>query len=98
MSYMLISEREPRAAKRHRCIWCGESIPVGTRYIKEFGKFEGDLQHNHWHPECRDASAEYFNGGEDEFIPFDNERPLSRAEAEYQSWDCTLLLQGRIAA
>jgi len=93
MSYMLISEVTARAKKRYRCIWCGELIFAGTRYVREFAKFEGDIQRNQWHPECRDASAEYFNSGEDEFSPFDMERPPSPASLEWDSWDCTLLLQ-----
>ena len=81
MSYALISERTHKALKRHRCIWCGEQIPMGTRYVREFSVYYGDVQKHKWHPECKDAAEEFFReSGEDEFAPWENERPLSHAE------------------
>lgn len=96
MSFTMISERTHRALKRYRCIWCGELIQPGTLYVREFSTFDGDVQKFCWHPECKDAADTYFQSGEDEFSPWENERPLSFAEQEYQSWDCALLAQGRI--
>ena len=98
MSYALISERAHKALKRYRCIWCGEQIPVGTRYVREFSVYDGDVQKHTWHPECKGAAEEFFReSGEDEFAPWENERPLSHAEQEFQSWDCSLLAQGMLA-
>jgi hypothetical protein len=98
VSYQLISERTHKALKRYRCIWCGELVLPGTSYVREFSVYYGDVQKHAWHPECRDASAEYFRSGEDdEFMPWDNERPPSFAEQEYLSWDCALLAQGVLA-
>lgn len=98
MSYALISERTHKALKRYRCIWCGEQIPMGTRYVREFSVYDGDVQKHKWHPECKDAAEEFFReSGEDEFAPWENERPLSHAEQEFQSWDCSLLAQGALA-
>jgi hypothetical protein len=95
MGYTLISEREHKAAKRYRCIWCGEQIPIGTRYVREFSVYDGDVQKHNWHPECKGAAEEFFREtGEDDFAPWENERPLSHAEQEFQSWDCSLLAQG----
>ncbi len=96
MSYRLISESTLKAGKRHRCIWCGETIPKGSMYVREASTFDGDFQNHHWHPECRDASVDYFNDGEDEFCPHENERPPSRAVLEWESWDCALLAQRQI--
>ena len=85
MSYALISERAHKALKRYRCIWCGEQIPIGTRYVREFSVYDGDVQKHTWHPECKGAAEEFFcESGEDEFAPLENERPLSHAEQEFQ--------------
>lgn len=84
---------EHRAAKRHRCIWCGEHIEQGERHCRQSGVFYGEFQTNRWHLECWDA-AEF--SVDDEFMPHENERPLSAAAMEFASWDCVLLLQGRL--
>ena len=98
MSYTLISERAHNAMKRYRCIWCSESILAGARYVREFSIFDGDVQKHCWHPECKDAAHTLFQEeGEDEFAPWENERPLSAGEQEFKSWDCALLTQGSLA-
>lgn len=98
MSYQLISERSHKALKRYRCIWCGESILIGSQYVREFSRYDGDTQRHNWHPECKRVANEYFMGeGESEFFPFDNERPLTAGEQEFRSWDCALLAQARLA-
>ncbi len=58
--------------KERPCIWCGEKISKGSNYMVQSGKFYGEFQTNHWHPEC----FEYFgeNDEDGEFIPFDNPR------------------------
>lgn len=94
MSYTLISEVAHVARKRHRCIWCNEQIQIGTRYIRERSFFDGEPQSHKWHPECRDAAIAGWNAGDDaEFYPGENERPPTAASLEYESWDCSLLLQ-----
>ena len=94
MSYALISERSHMATKRYRCIWCGESIFAGTKYVREFSVYDGDVQKHCWHPECKDAANDFFREeGEDEFAPWENERPPSFGEQEYRSWDCLMLAQ-----
>lgn len=79
MSYTLIEERPIKSARKaHQCIWCGESIPVGTSYIYERSIFEGDPQSNHWHSECVKAMRDMMAAeGECEmtFDPGQNERP-----------------------
>jgi hypothetical protein len=75
MNYQLIMESFPRSRKAHKCIWCGESIPVGEKYRHEISKYCG-LQNHHWHLECTAASMEYFASGEEEFEAYENERPV----------------------
>ena len=96
MSYTLISERSHKALKRYLCIWCGEAILPGQQYVREFSVYEGDVQKHKWHPECREASAEFFREVDNEFSPFDMERPATPDVLEYESWDCALLAQSRL--
>ncbi len=76
MSYLFLSRTEHVARKKHRCIWCGEQVLPGTRYVRQAGVFEGDLQADKWHLECNAAGDEYFSEtGEETFDPHQNERP-----------------------
>jgi hypothetical protein len=76
MSYTLLSETFPVARKQHRCIWCGQPIPVGEKYRNERSVYDGEMQAHHWHQECAAAQqAEGSEYGEWEFSPYDNERP-----------------------
>lgn len=75
MSYQLLSDSHPKARKDHLCIWCGQKIPAGTVYYAERSVFDGEMQNHHWHEECKDAADDYFSAGEEEFCPYDNERP-----------------------
>jgi hypothetical protein len=94
MGYALISERTHKALKRYRCIWCGESILAGQQYVREFSTYCGDIQRHNWHPECKEAADAYFQEGhDDEFSPWDNERPPTAGALEFESWDCALLKQ-----
>jgi len=43
----------PRARKEHVCINCRLPIPVGTRYAKETGKWDGEFSESKHHLECR---------------------------------------------
>ena len=72
--YNLIRESFPVARKKYRCIWCGESIPVGLKHRYEVSTFD-ILQQHRWHLECDKEAADYFADGETEFCPYDNPRP-----------------------
>lgn len=64
----------PKAAKDHRCEWCGETIPNGDIHTRGSGVWEGDWQNWRMHNECFDVGAlndEITDG----FSPFENERP-----------------------
>lgn len=84
MSYTLISCEMRKARKPHRCIWCGEAIAVGDSYEYERSIFDGKPQSHHWHPECLKAmhSEAADEGGSLEFMPHDNERPVTTATDE----------------
>lgn len=71
------NQREPVAAKDHRCEWCGETIPKGEKHIWFSGVWEGDWQNWRMHIEChRDASTSGDLG--EGFTPFENERPCKQ--------------------
>ena len=81
MDYQLIRETFPVARKPHRCIWCGEPIPSGTTYCREFSRYDG-VQDHRWHLECRSDASSYFGeSGEPEFRAYGNARPM-----EGQAW------------
>lgn len=83
-TYTLIREAFPFARKQHRCIWCGESITIGTKHRYEVSTFDG-LQNHRWHLECDAAAADYFNSGDGpEFAPHENERPPSSSGSAKQ--------------
>jgi hypothetical protein len=77
MSYHLFSKKDTVARKIHRCVWCGETIAPGSTYRYEVSVYDGTFQNHHWHPECDDDAGS--DGGDFEFIPHDNERPVMTA-------------------
>ena len=72
--YTLIRETWPKARKPHRCIWCGQIIPIGEQHCHEVSRYD-DFQDYRWHRECRDEATTLFARGDIEFIPYENERP-----------------------
>jgi hypothetical protein len=78
--YTLLAESFQVARKRHRCIWCGESILPGETYRRERSVYDGEMQNFAWHPECSEAAcAEWMEGADAEFCPHENERPALAA-------------------
>jgi ribosomal protein L37AE/L43A len=61
-----------KAAKQHRCTYCGEAIPQGELHREQTGFWDGAAFRNRFHDECyQELSAE----GEGEFTPYSHERP-----------------------
>ena len=85
MSYTLLSEVERTARKAHRCIWCWQRIDAGERYVDERSVNDGDMQHHHWHPECRADMLQVAEqeGGVIEWVP-GMERPAPTNEHKEQ--------------
>jgi hypothetical protein len=75
-TYRLLFDAMPIARREHRCIWCGQTIPIGSKYRHEKSVYDCRIQDHHWHLECDESAAEYFTSGEDEFDPYDNLRPI----------------------
>jgi len=81
---------QQRAAKPHRCVWCGQRIDAGHIYNRQIGVFGGEFQANRWHPESWDAADFSVH---DEFMPHENDRPPTAAGLEFRSWDFAALAQ-----
>ena len=76
MTYHLFSDTVRKAAKQHLCIWCGQAINKGDRHHDERSVYDGSFQNHRWHPECiEDARDCWAQGGDDEFIPYNADRP-----------------------
>lgn len=84
VSFTCLGEEWRKARKPHICVWCGQPILVGDRYKHVRGIFEGELQHNDWHPECDDACMAMCQaeGGPIEFSPGEFERPAQTVSGE----------------
>ena len=82
MSYLLLEESTPVARTPHRCTWCGQGIEPGSPYKNQRGTYEGRFQVDKFHLECNKAAADECasEGGDWEFIPYENERPAARSE------------------
>ena len=81
--YTLFEKVRRIAKKGHRCIWCGERILPGVRYFDERSIYDGNIQRHRWHLECeRAADIHFCVEGEEEFDPYDNDRPHPLPESE----------------
>jgi hypothetical protein len=65
-----------RARIAHRCTWCGQAIEPRTDYWRWYSINEDGVAATcKMHPECLGAARE----DDDEFMPFENERPTAPA-------------------
>lgn len=56
-------ETTPKARKTHTCIECRETIPIGARYTKSVGKWDGEFSTVRLCESCKEIGAEFSNGG-----------------------------------
>lgn len=82
MGFEFLTETTPTARKVHCCIWCGEKIKKGEKYIRQDGLFDGDFQSNKYHAECRKAATAYFRLDKDSFD--DTFEPYSFKRGTYE--------------
>lgn len=62
---------QPRAAKVHRCEWCGELIEKGVIHVKFVGMFDGDFQTWRMHSNCYAYNCDAISDG---FMPYEGMR------------------------
>lgn len=72
MSDFCRTAKQRKAAKDHRCTYCGEGIPKGEVYREQTGVWEGAAFRNTFHEECFKALCDE---GEGEFTPYSETRP-----------------------
>lgn len=61
-----------KAAKDHRCTFCGWNIPKGEVYQEQTGVWDGAAFRSKFHEECFDTLCE---DGDGEFTPYSAEPP-----------------------
>lgn len=54
---ILFRADEVRAAKEHRCAWCGETIDLGELHLSRAYMLDGDFRADRLHRECWLAMA-----------------------------------------
>lgn len=71
-----------KAAKPHKCTWCGQSIEVKQPY-KRWASVDDSWFTNMMHPECYSAMYEEMSDSWDfSYTPYDNERPTCAHETK----------------
>lgn len=66
-----------KARKEHTCIWCGQNIEKGERYLDENVLGDNTVNNQKWHNECTKAAHEYFTTWgmyDDTFMPYSFKR------------------------
>lgn len=79
MSYTLLSVKTRTARKPHRCVWCGEAINAGEKYIDHRYIGEDGPTTDRFHDEC-DVAMVNSDIGDDGFALYQQERGLTREE------------------
>lgn len=70
-----------KAAKVHRCQWCGQDIGKGDKHAYFAGKWDGEWQNWRMHSECYDDAATNKELSEG-FMPYEHERPTLAVRSE----------------
>lgn len=83
MSYAMLLSKTRTARKPHRCIWCGEPINAGEKYIDH--RYVGDdgPTADRYHPECDDAAGR--SDTSDGFNAYQFLRGLNDADSEEEN-------------
>ena len=68
------------AKKPHTCIWCGEVITTGERYVRNTLVFEGEFQSNAFHVDC--SVVAFTQDLEYGFEPHEHERGSAKEKGE----------------
>lgn len=63
-----------KTRKSHRCDWCWQVIPPGSRAHYHAGTFDGDFFHARMHPECWYALSACNWVNDDGYMPGDYAR------------------------
>lgn len=80
MRCTLLLSKTRTARKPHRCIWCGEPINAGEKYIDHRYVSDDGPAADHYHPECDEAASRSDTG--DGFVKYQFLRGLNDADSE----------------
>ncbi len=58
-----VSEKMVRARKVHVCSECNRTIPVGEKYARAVGKYEGEFWHCYTCAECDEIADAFYCDG-----------------------------------
>jgi hypothetical protein len=87
MSYceILHMKEIKKSRKSHRCLWCGQEIPIGSTYWEFANKYDGDFNCDAFHPECWDAcDRNAYERDDGTYEPYRNHRGMTENEWEDQ--------------
>lgn len=75
--------RQVKAGKKvYHCVWCWTKIAVGEPRSCFFGKWDGEMQDWHMHPECYDAFQREDDGGDGQIHDEKHQRGKTCDEAK----------------
>jgi len=63
--YLLLIEEVRKARKLYRCVHCAERIEPGEEHVYTTGAYDGSVQGDRWHSECRRVFCEEFPSPEE---------------------------------
>lgn len=73
------------AKKEHRCTWCSQRILIGEKYAR-WANVDDSFFVSKMHEECVGAMLDEFREtGDNEYLPFENERPSLNADESTQA-------------
>lgn len=72
-----------KSKKSHKCDLCGGEIPVGSRYVRQNGKYDGEFFDRSLHPWCENAIHAYCD---------------SAGDNEYDQWDVVDFLRETVCS
>jgi hypothetical protein len=78
MSDVTFQVKVVKTRKKHRCVFCWASIPVGELAHFWAGIYDGEFNSNYGHAECQTAWEDH---GDEEFMP--GEYPVPQRIRDY---------------
>lgn len=70
----ILTDKQVKCRKLHRCVWCGEMIGIGELAQYRAYKFDGEFMTDYMHPECMEACTESDIDSDEGFEPFYSKR------------------------
>lgn len=79
---LVLTDSKPKAAKKHRCWYCGQRIEFGEIHVYRTGVNCGDFWVMRAHQECDDYASKHWDADDYEFHETgDFKRPMTAFDA-----------------